>query len=736
MPDWTLIAGGSTTVLATLKGSGLRYTVEAGMKDHASFFIACADAAATAPLTIAQDVEIRYGADVCFQGFVSGVERVFRGGSEAWAVTLAGAGQKLDRCPHTQRVAVGPPPAVGMPPEYAWTSSVLLGFDQNGDRLNLRNTIVDLLADTQSRHGLANGSILTGHDVTAPLMEMKDVTTGEALRRCLAMVPDAVCWYAHAEGLIYISKPASMTTVTTAGSGDGSGVASLHLDSKSRFPVGGVIVNWETTATVDGEPRVTIEPDEAGTVTGLDVPIITIPLRGPAFTTQRMECKTALLPRTPADLTAAQWVEFFEDFVPELKGLEIEPGQFEIGTVKQTVDVDAKVGLGAVPEVLGLPAYPRLLRGGGVPAWQAGISSAPVLLEFTVKPGADVKDNVKLLEKFGRRSGQVLEFKWNGTGTDAQSTTYDQPLQTDGGEEPAMGLAAEWLASLNAPSPAGTVEFAGQEPRLDFSPGQKLTLTGAVAVTGAVIQRVTVDVDAGRTVVQFGPVSPLNPADMVELMRAGSRRSPVVNGSGSPRTSSAATGTIEQTPSGSARAASLAETFQSMEFRCYQTGPSQVMVGEGTLVTLGHDFQERPVGAPWSGVQVFKTVFIDPSEEIEVTDGDVVWAKVDMGVFESPVFRDGGTAYVDGGEYDVATQGNRMHVMVADNVVYNAYVADPEQPEDFFPLDHSEASYRPIAKIKIAGGVMTIRQIQWGAIQFFGLGLVAQAAIIPGPPPD
>ena len=123
------------------------------------------------------------------------------------------------------------------------------------------------------------------------------------------------------------------------------------------------------------------------------------------------------------------------------------------------------------------------------------------------------------------------------TGTDAVTKTYQKVIQTAGAEAPLAGLATAWLAALNSSAPAGRLTRIGTEAPLNVKPGNRLTLTGAFAGTDAIVQSLTVDVDRGRSTVVFGPQSQLSPPDYVELMRAGSRRSPVLRAGGANRTS-------------------------------------------------------------------------------------------------------------------------------------------------------------------------------------------------------
>ena len=621
MANWTINGGdfaGETLAAALI--SGVRFTIQNGGRDSAGFSIA--DAApdpSSAPLAMGDDVTLSYDGTVRFRGFVRACIPRENGRSAGWDVSLDGALLKLERTPYKQRRAI-----TGS--TYAYFSNVNLGFDEDGNRTDLATTIADIISDTSARHGLSAGSILSGYTTIAPQMQMQDVTAYEAIQRCLSWCPDAVLFLNHSSGNISLVKPASLSGVTLASSGDGNGVASVQLDQKKRFPVAGVEIIYETTTTVDGVSEMDVSIDDAGDTSGMDVVSITIPLSGGEGMILKQDCKTETIPRGYTDFSGSELKEWLGKHVPELEtwAAGAHTSALSLVSLTQTVDSTNKVGLGTIPDFGGDDAYPRRILSGACPTWQSGVSSAPVVIKVVLKPGSAFASESSLANFFPGDQ-KIREFTFHFTGTDAETLTYTKLIQTEGGESPLSGLADDWYAALSANAPAGTIELVGDEPRLDVMPGNKLTLTGPYAVTDAVVQAVTVDVDAGRTVITFGPQGRLTPADLVELSRAGGRRSPVVPGSGTPRTSA--------TPGGKSVEGSVATAVRSVVptppaltggyFWPTLKEPGKVTIAAGLVV-----YEHLATAGCTDGQVMGGLDFISEADFGSLVDGTYIWAEV------------------------------------------------------------------------------------------------------------
>jgi hypothetical protein len=475
---------------------------------------------------------------VFFRGFVTSCLRAASGNSEGFEVIIEGRLKVLDRIVFLQRVAIYD--TVAEDAGFAYLSDCNLGYDDAGERLNSAETITDILSFAAAAgSGITAGSILTGLDVTLPQMEATEMSCLEAIRRVLAFHPDCVLYFDHASGTVNVARPGTMSVVTKASEGDGSGVTRMELDQRRRFPVAGVTIQWKTTTTVDDVTSVTVVTDTAGTAApAKDVAVFTIPLQGDEIITQSQEAITEDLPEAAGDLTNTEWRAFLAKHFQEWAACgTITNGAFVVVSVTQEVDSANKVGLGTAPA-----SYPRMLTGGAVPPWQSGISAAPTRFTVRIRPGAEVQTNPAFYELFAKGNEIVLPLTMDVMGTDAQSITYRTVTSYTEGEEPIEGLAADYYAAMNVDAPAGTWTKVAEEADITPMPGKRLTLTGDFPVTTAVIQQTTVDIFAGRTSVVFGPVSIRTPADSFAMMRAGNRRSRMRNVGGGNRTSASPAG--------------------------------------------------------------------------------------------------------------------------------------------------------------------------------------------------
>ncbi len=713
---WNLTSSSySNEPFADLKVTGYRHTIQNGGQDSASFRIA-ANNTGTPPFDRAENVTIKYGSDVVFRGFVDSCVPDSTGRAQSYSVALIGAFGKLARTPYQQSIAISSDPSEQ---EYALTSECVLGYDDDGDRLNASQILEDIMSYAAAPTGLSAGSLLSGVTITPPQMELVDVTCDAALRRVLAWFPDTVLYMNHSSGLVNVVRPASLSTETRASSGTGSGVVSIAPEQRKRWPVAGIKIVWKTTATRDGIEEITVTEDTAGTVSGMDAVVITVPLTGENIDTVSQECVTETMPRALDDFTAEQWVAFLLKKFPEFAAAEPEEGQIEMVSMRQTIDEDSKVGLGSIPEwdadgedpELPYPAYPRILMAGAVPPWQAGISAAPTRLTVVLKPGADIADNPALYELFDRGAKKEREFYLDITGTDAETVVYRTVVAHEGGESPITGLAADYYAALNADAPAGSYTWVGVAPDFDLVPGNAITLTGTRPVTNGVIQRADVAVDGGSTTttVTWGPNGVLSPTDLVELQRAGGRRSRLRNTSGSGRTSAAPEGrTIKGSAATPQKNTSKNTPARATgDFAIRQSGPTEVTIADGTL--LSGQWTDLSTLTPQEPIFPIAVT----GSPLTVAHGDKVWLGIDYS---------GATGGTVEGESSPLSVGDATIVGNVTVSYYNSYavggylsppfIASPTRPAS----SPGEYAYVELATIEIVDGVMSILNPKKGPI--------------------
>ena len=190
--------------------------------------------------------------------------------------------------------------------------------------------------------------------------------------------PDCVSWFDHVASNYNIAKPAALSTITKAVSGNTSGCKLIRQKPLRRRAVRGVVLTFETVNTVDGVEWIDLQNQTGGPHdSGVDIVRRTITLKGTDTVTQSQQVLTAPLIDNSSSLsTVRDWI--LKHF-PDVAETDPVAGNVEVVSVTQSVDVADKVGLGDVPEPGGIPKYPRELIGGSIPPWQSGISAAPAL---------------------------------------------------------------------------------------------------------------------------------------------------------------------------------------------------------------------------------------------------------------------------------------------------------------------------------------------------------------------
>ena len=317
-------------------------------------------------------------------------------------------------------------------------------------------------------------------------------------------------------------------------------------------------------------------------------------------------------------------------------------------------------------------------------------------------------------------------------GTDAITKTY-RASATVAGESPVTGLAADYYAALNTDWPEGSVAFVGEEVDIDLHPGKRLTLTGDVPVTTALIQAVEYDIMEGRTRVTFGPAGLLQPGDLVELLRAGNRSRPLVNVAGGFRTSSTTGGAtvIKGATGGRQTGATKVRPAKSLvPWEVTQEGDDSVRINDGVV--------HSPSGLNDSTTSGL-AAFIDPVRSWHVlgnvvtgvADGDSIWWKVPLSklyAYEAtgtatPFVYDAGSGSAFVVSVTVPVHAYMFSIVEGAEAEPGTFVASASRPaaEDVeFDPEESDANawgWIEIARIAIDGdGVMTITPVQIGAV--------------------
>ena len=622
--NWTAqIGGGSATAFSALKITSCVVNLQAGGEDSAELAFALA-ASALAPADENDAIIIREGSNIYFRGYVVRVEPFADGGREGWGAQCAGLSSNLNRITYRQRYAIGP----AMPTQsYGYKTRCQLGIDDAGDEQTTAETITDILtyAATESS-GVATGSILSGTALIVPSQEVVDATCMECIRTPMRWHPDCVSWFDHVASNYNIAKPAALSTITKAVSGNTSGCKLIRQKPLRRRAVRGVVLTFETVNTVDGVEWIDLTEQTGGPYdSGVDIVRRTITLKGTDTVTQSQQVITADVPTSTGDPDLFDWV--IAHF-PDVAETNPVTGNATVKSIQQVVDVDNKVGPGTVPIVSGSPRYPRELVGGSIPPWQSGISAAPTKITIVLKWDGTV-GNAAFYKLFDKETG-LLTLTREFTGTDAVTTVYRTSASTTGETAPE-GLAAAYYDAISTESPAGTVVFVGDEIDRTLVPGKRLTTTGLFALTGVVIQSVTADIFSGRTTVNFGPINPrISPDDFIALQRAGERAVKPSLTPGALRTSGAVTGSSNVEGAVAGRTGnSVRSTGQNPQryFTINQATGTTVTINPGVVLTQVID-PDSPTNNPLPTYSAHTIAATYASPTATVTNGSKIYLRL------------------------------------------------------------------------------------------------------------
>jgi hypothetical protein len=274
---WALTIGGSSYLLESLNVVGL--TITRRNLATSEMRIACEVESIYAEPIMSYGVAVRlYRNGVCwFAGTVTDTPASGEPGSERQEYVISDSWWKLERVIYQQ-------PYVFRSADFTkflggYTSHVVLGNDAWGNKL----TASAVISAITTFAGVASATLVSSP--TSPvLMEARDISCAEAIKRILSMTPDCVGYmdYSTGVGVLYIKKRAVLDAVSYALDNSDqnkklTGIASLT--PRNDLLVAGVVIVFLTTETdADGATWLQEERQTAGTTSGEGVVFATIDL--------------------------------------------------------------------------------------------------------------------------------------------------------------------------------------------------------------------------------------------------------------------------------------------------------------------------------------------------------------------------------------------------------------------------------------------------------------------------
>ena len=360
-------------------------------------------------------------------------------------------------------------------------SHVILGEDIDGNYISVGSVIKEVLdfAIGKGAPFTYSASELTALSAVPPSDEQTDRACSEVVQTMLRWIPDTVAWFDYEPGIpvLHFTRRAAAAAVQLPTIGD---TESIEIRDRSDLVQAGVIINYERIDTVDGEriPAIYQDVYPAGTSAGFDTAGFTINIAGSQISRQTVEVE--VITEWNRDFAEdAFWKEHVPELIDKSNLIVTEPGGSGVN-------------------------LPNILKSGQVPKWTNKSTGNWMAI---AKIGYEDENGSKV---------EASDYSVNLELTDAETTTYSREITTTAADPYPEGLAQMLYEALSVVHWQGSFVLIEEEVSATIHPGNVLNLTGGLAAwstMNAVVQRVTFDVDKGRTTIDFGPPERLALAD-------------------------------------------------------------------------------------------------------------------------------------------------------------------------------------------------------------------------------
>jgi hypothetical protein len=478
-------AGGVSTELASAGGHSLVVDRKTRAVSTASW--ACDVAADSAPLwpygTAAEVVRVVDGGshEVMLAGTVIVAEPDAEAAAERILYVLADAWHWLEREPYRQtRKIVN---SAGTLVDAVYGRAILCQAD-NGTRLSAAAT-VSAVASFAASIGIDIAAGTCSAPVLPPWDEITDKMLAEIILRVLRWQPDALPWIDHTQDppLLHVTRLADMTAVDIAF----TDLTVCRVRPFNELQIPGCVVTFE----LSNEHGRTVSEQTAGNASALGCARMTIPLEHEAGSPGPVqEVKVVAM----GDYETVSWWQKLFPWLPS----DADLSEFQI---------------------LPTPAegFNKILVAGVIQQWMTD--------EYEVEAGSYTVSCKAGFTLEGRVYSEK-ELSRSFTLTNAETKRYKGRPQLGWIEPEPAGLASAFYAAASVLQYGGVLVAEEAECSIGRSLlGKKVNVTGGLAAwasMGAAVTGVREDIDKGVTTVTLGPVSPLSPRDMIDLVR-GSR---------------------------------------------------------------------------------------------------------------------------------------------------------------------------------------------------------------------
>ena len=431
-----------------------------------------------------------------FVGTVETIPCSASDGQESVVYTAMGPAYWLQRCDFSQTWAYTDDGGIA---STGWEPTVVLGENSSGTRLS-SGQVISGVASYAIGRGLKIqlGSISSG--TWTPLDERTNITCWDAIVSMLRYTPDNVLWFdynASVDG-VYVPRlnvyaPSIMTTVVKALHSSDAIQAGFTPRYDLRVP--GILVCFRFTSEIDNKTVKTRVFQSAGSYNDARRVSLVYDLEGErrVFVEQPIKVEAY-----PDDFTSDAGKAFLVAMIPSLS--QMQNSDWTI------LDVTGD----------GEHQYLNRLVEGSICSWMPVDKEDETFKAHIAYTYRDSSTGV-ILEK-GEKD---LFFK--AVSTNATTKTYRRETEYESAEPVPSNLASSLYASWNRLHWDGQVTFMEGDCSFDLTPGKLISLTGGHsewATMAALVQDVTINIDAGTTSVRTGTCGRLEADNLMAIYRA------------------------------------------------------------------------------------------------------------------------------------------------------------------------------------------------------------------------
>jgi hypothetical protein len=469
---------------------------------------------ATETLAFGAAVTITRGSTIFFQGKVASVPKGGTAEDEYQAVEVEDAWAELEATIYQETWGLGS----GAILQPKFVLGVLLNEDTNLFEYADAGKTVRAVVEYAIEQGVALqvGTVPTG--VNFIPADYANHSCSEVITLALKQHPDWVPWIDHSTvpPTFNVTKIADMAAVAMDVDGAGE-VESFDVVRRDDLLPEAVRIVYEFATTIGDEVFRNIVVDKypsGGPDGGPRVMQAHFPLAGMQMQIQKSRVQTRTLPTSAA--AAKAWIKAK---YPHLK--DVADASFVVVGWEKTLAEDAD----EMPEpvnpnatrlaVASATDLPRELVRGTIEDWMRR-KVGKVRITPRIRAVSSATDAEKRAIRLGTPAVVV-------TATNAVTKLYKGISHWVMPEQVPVGIAEQTYRAIHASMPhQGSVALAQQEAGAVRYHGKKVNLTGAAspwAAMHAPVHTVDVDIERGMTVVSFGPVPHLAPADFIEMQR-------------------------------------------------------------------------------------------------------------------------------------------------------------------------------------------------------------------------